>query len=327
MTLTCRLCAHDCELAPGERGRCGVRHHDGTAIVPDAPDALLTAYAAPLETKRLYHVAPGALAYSFAAAGCNFTCRYCQNWMASQTPKSDPDALPTRRVGATQLVDEARAAGCRALAATFTEPTVFFETALAAAQAARAAGLLSVWKTNGFLRAEPLAQLAPWLDAVNVDLKSFSETTYRESLGGSLAPVLDALREFRRHGVWLEVTTLVVPQLNDDPGELDALAEFILQDLGPDTPWHLTRFHPDYALAHRPPTPRATLLDARERALARGLRWVYTDAEPAGEGWHTRCAGCGTLLLERAGDRLVADHRDVGTCPTCHQAPPMARAL
>lgn len=315
--VVCTLCPHACRLADGERGRCGIRTAGGGGLRTAADGRVVVAEATPIERKPLYHVTPGSLAYSFAAAGCNLACRYCQNWLVSQTPKGRGESLPTRQLEPAELVAEAVAAGCPVVAATYSEPTVFLEYAAGVAAAARDAGLRNVWKTNGFIQPAAQQVIAPLLDAVNVDLKAFREATYQELLGGSLGPVLDALRGYRAAGVWVEVTTLIVPTVNDSPAELAAMAAFLREELGPDTPWHLTRFHPAYALRHLPVTPRATLHQARAVAREAGLRYVYTNAETGGEGWHTACAGCGATVIERAHDALVANHLRDGCCPAC----------
>jgi pyruvate formate lyase activating enzyme len=318
--LRCTLCPHDCLLQPGQPGLCGLRRNVGGELQTLADGRLAAAHAAPIERKCLYHVAPGSLAFSYGAPGCNLRCGYCQNWMVSQTPKSGDWTAP-RRLSPAELVAAARAAGCRAVAATFTEPTVAIEYNLEVAQRARAAGLLVVWKTNGFIGTAAREAVTPHLDAVNVDLKTLDERLAAEALGGGVGPVLAALEAWRAAGVWVEVTTLVVPTLTDETAQLDAMAAWIGERLGPETPWHLNRFHPDFALRHLPPTPVEVLGVARARALAGGLRHVYTDAEARGAGRDTFCAACGTRLLERGESGLLADRRRGGVCPVCAARP------
>lgn len=312
--VVCELCPHRCRLSDGEPGACGTRWAAGGVLRSLAAEPPAVVRIDSIERKFLYHVAPGARCLSSAVAGCNLRCRYCQNWMVSQTPTNGaPAAGP-----AVDLVDQALAVGCQVVAATYTEPTVFLEQALAVAAAARDAGLLNVWKTNGFIEPGPQAEACALLDAVNVDLKSFDPAVHRRLTGAPLAPVLEAVRRYRAAGLWVEVTTLVIPTVNDGPGELAALGAWIRDELGADTPWHLNRFHPDWELRDLPPTPAATLHAAREAALATGLRYVYTDVEPAGRGWDTHCPGCGSRLLTRAQYALVANHlRPAGACPTC----------
>lgn len=303
----CELCCHRCRLREAERGACGVRLVRNGELVTAGDGSSLVVRVDPIEKKPLYHVAPGARCLSFGVPGCSFRCRYCQNWIVSQVA---PDAVtvPTERATPADLIERAVAAGCRAVAATYTEPTVFAELALEVAARARQAGLLTVWKTNGFIEHAPQAEAAELLDAVNVDLKSFRDDVHQRLCGAPLRPVRQALARWRQFGVWLEVTTLVIPGLTDDAAELLQIAAFIRDELGADTPWHLTRFHPDHQLRHLPPTPAATLHAARDAALNVGLRYVYTDVEPRGRGWDTSCRFCGATLLERAQYALTASH-------------------
>ncbi|MBI2297822.1 MAG: AmmeMemoRadiSam system radical SAM enzyme [Armatimonadetes bacterium] len=313
----CTLCPHDCVLSEGESGLCGVRRNAGGELVTDVYGLAAVAQPSPIERKFLYHYAPGTRTYSFAAPGCNLRCSFCQNWIVSQMPKGDEPRLEGRRLEPAELVAEAVARDCPVVACTYTEATIFFEYALDVARRCRAAGLGFVWKTNGYTHAAPQAEMIPLLSAVNVDLKSFVEETHQRVVGGRLGPVLESIRRYRAAGVWLELTTPVIPTVNDSPAELDGMARFIRDELGPQTPWHLTRFHPDHELKHLPPTPRETLHTARERALALGLRFVYTDAESRGEGWHTCCPGCGAVVVEREQYRLTADRLVDGCCPAC----------
>lgn len=313
----CDLCPHECRLGPNEVGVCGVRRRVGDELVSDVYGRVAVARPATVESKVLYHFLPGAKTYSFAAPGCNLRCRFCQNWLVSQAPKGAAPSLDGRELSPAGLVAEAVAAGCTVLACTYTEPSVFFEFAMDAARLARAAGLRVVWKTNGYLNAAPQREAADWLDAVNVDIKTARDATYRRVVGGRLRPVLEAARRYGELGVWTEVATPVIPTVNDSDGELAALGRFILHELGPDTPWHLTRFHPDYELRGLPPTSAEKLAAARQQALALGLRYVYTDAAPRGDGWNTVCRGCGAVVVERAQYGLVASRLTGAACSEC----------
>ncbi len=320
--VSCGLCPHHCSLAAGAVGVCGVRQNVGGTLVTHAWGQVAAAGAEPIEKKGLYHVAPGALAYSFASAGCNLRCRFCQNWLLSQQPRTPGLAVATRPQRPADIVAAAEATNSQVVAATFTEPTIFFEYAYEVASLAREAGLLNVWKTNGSTSPAALDQIAPLLAAVNVDLKSFGDETYQTVMGGRLEPVLNALRHYRAAGVWVEVTTLVIPTINDTLAELGQVSAFIRDELGPATPWHLTRFHPDYHLRHLPPTPIETLRDARDQALALGLRQVYADLGRGGGGHDTHCLRCGRLLVERVQCALARDHRVAGACPACGESMP-----
>ncbi|MBI5832478.1 MAG: AmmeMemoRadiSam system radical SAM enzyme [Armatimonadetes bacterium] len=319
--VVCDLCPHRCALVDSGLGRCGVRRNDGGQLVTLADGWLVAAHAAPIERKPLHHVAPGSQSFSFAAAGCTLRCAYCQNWMISQTVKEGAGP-PAAHWTAERLVDAARQAGCAVLAATFGEPTVFAEFALRAARSARDAGLLNVWKTNGLTTLEAVEQIAPWLDAVNVDLKGWDESLYRERLGGDRDAVLAATEAYHRAGVFVEVTTLLLPDQLDDWRELDGLSDWILAHLGAETPWHLSRYHPDYRLADSAATAPERLVAARARALAQGHQYVYTNAVP--DGLHTWCPACERVIIERFESGRVVDHRVEGRC-VCGITLPEAR--
>jgi pyruvate formate lyase activating enzyme len=210
--------------------------------------------------------------------------------------------------------------GCRSISYTYTEPTVFFELALATAEIAHARGVRNVFVTNGYMTAEALEMIAPVLDAANVDLKAFSPKFYQQTCGARIEHVQETLRAMKSAGVFVEVTTLVVPGLNDGPDELKALAAFLVNDLGPETPWHVSRFHPTYRLTDRPPTPVQTLQAAREIGLAAGLRYVYTGNIPGDRGENTFCPGCGETLLERRGFQVRRMRMQAGRCGKCGTA-------
>jgi len=309
--VVCDLCPHRCALVDGGLGRCGVRRNEAGRLVTLTDGWLVAAHAAPIERKPLYHVSPGSLTFSFAGAGCTLRCDYCQNWMISQTVKEGPGPAATFWT-ADQVVESAHAAGCTVLAATYGEPTVFIEFALRCARAARGAGLWSAWKTNGLTSLDAVALVAPWLDAVNVDLKGWDDDLYRRRLGGERDAVLAATEAYHRAGVFVEVTSLLLPDQLADWRELDSLSEWILDHLGSETPWHLNRYHPDYRLADGVATAAERLVEARARALAHGHQYVYTDAVP--EGRHTWCPACERVIIERWESGRVVDHRVEGRC-------------
>lgn len=321
-TVVCELCPHLCRLSDGEVGACGVRRNASGELLTDAYALAAAARPSPIERQFLYHVMPGARTFSFAGAGCNLRCLYCQNWLVSQTPKQGGLAVPGRELGPAQIVAEALAEGCQAIACTFSEPGIYLEYALDVAAAARDAGVPVVWKSAGYLSPEPLAEALGGLTAINIDLKSFRDETYRSLAGARLSPVLDALRQIRAAGVWLEVTTLVVPQINDSAEELADIASFIAAELGPDTPWHVNRYHPDHRLADRAPTAKATLHAARRIGAEFGLRYVYTDAEPRGDGWDTACPECGEVLIRREQYAWCETRLSDGRCTNCGLALP-----
>jgi pyruvate formate lyase activating enzyme len=315
-SVLCNACAMRCFVRPGRSGICGVRENRDGTLVSTVYGRAVAVGIDPIEKKPLFHVAPGALAYSIATVGCPFHCSFCQNWEIAQAPRLGLD-LPTRALPPSTVVEEALTAGARAIAYTYVEPTVFLEYALDTARQAHAAGLLNVFVTDGYATPEAIDLLRPVLDAANVDLKSFDDAFYRKLCGARLAPVLDALRAYRAAGVWVEVTTLVIPGHNDDPGELRALAGWIADELGAETPWHVSRFFPAHKMQDVPPTPLDTLRRAADIGREAGLAHVYVGNAPQLELEDTRCAGCGQVLLERHGYRVFDRLGPDGACPGC----------
>jgi len=311
----CNLCAHRCVIAEGKKGICQVRENQGGTLYTLVYGRIIAHHVDPVEKKPLFHFYPGSTAYSIATPGCNFRCRWCQNWEISQMPR-EHHLISGQEASPEQIVAAAKHAGCRSIAYTYTEPTVFFEYAYDTARLAHDVGLANIYVTNGYMTEEMLETFRPYLDAANVDLKAFREETYRKYVGARLGPVLDSLRAMKRLGIWLEVTTLVVPGVNDDPAELKDAAEFVANELGVDTPWHISRFFPAYKMADVPPTPISTLGQAQEIGLEAGLRYVYMDNVLGEE--NTFCPGCGRLLIRRAGYRILENHvQPDGRCPDC----------
>jgi pyruvate formate lyase activating enzyme len=312
-------CAHRCVLRPGRIGICGVRQNRGGRLYTLVYGQLVASKVEPIEKKPFYHFLPGSSALSVATQGCNFHCAFCQNWAISQAHREG--VVPeSRQVTPEQVVEEAVAAGARSIAYTYVEPTVFIEFALDSMVRARAAGLRNLFVTNGYETPEAIELVAPFLDAANVDLKAANDRFYRRVCGARWEPVRDSVIEMRRRGIWLELTTLVIPGLNDDPLELRAMAEWIAKAVGPETPWHLTRFQPAYRLGDLQPTPAATLTMAAEIGRDVGLRHVYVGNAPEVEAATTLCANCGELLIARS-DYAVTEWRLVeGRCPRCGHA-------
>jgi len=314
----CTLCSHRCVIAEGKRGICHVRENSGGVLQSLVYGRLIARHVDPIEKKPLYHFLPGSLSYSIATVGCNFSCRFCQNADIAQLPSDRGGAIIGDAVTPEEVVKAAERAGCRSISYTYTEPTVFFEFALETARLANSKGIRNVFVTNGYMTAEALDMIAPVLDAANVDLKAFTRKYYKELCAAKLEHVQEALRNMKAKGVFVEVTTLIVPGLNDDPDELKALAAFLAHDLDPDTPWHISRFHPTYRLTDRPPTPVKTLRDAREIGLAAGLRYVYTGNVPGDTGESTFCPACGVALIERWGFQLGKYRIKDGRCGKCN---------
>jgi pyruvate formate lyase activating enzyme len=312
----CNACSHRCILRPGRVGICGVRQNRGGWLYTTVYGEIVAAKAEPVEKKPLFHFMPGTHAYSIGTEGCNFHCAFCQNWEMSQAHREG--IVPeSRNLTPEGLVEEAVAAGVRSIAYTYVEPTVFIEFALDSMKRARAAGLHNIFVTNGYETPEAIELVAPYLDAANVDLKAGTDAFYRRVCGARWEPVRDAVLEMRRRGIWLELTTLIIPGLNDDMDELRSMAEWIATAVGPETPWHLTRFQPAYKLSALAETPNSTLVQAAEIARESGLRHVYVGNAPEAEASTTVCARCGESLIARS-DFTVTQWRLVdGRCPRC----------
>lgn len=315
----CGLCRFRCLIAQGQRGVCGVRENREGVLYTLVYGKSVTEAVDPIEKKPLYHFHPGSRTFSIATVGCNFRCLHCQNHEISQWPHSGKP-LPGHDLPPAQIVSEALARGCRSIAYTYTEPTIFFEYAYDTAVLAHQAGLGNVFVSNGYITSEALEAIAPYLDAANIDLKGFSERFYQEVAGATLIGVLESLREFHRLGIWLEVTTLIIPGYNDAPSELREMARFIASELGCDTPWHITAFHPTYRMLDRPATPAASLRLARRIGLEAGLRYVYLGNLAAGEGEDTPCPGCGKTVISRRGVWLQGMALRNGCCGYCGAA-------
>ncbi len=316
LRVQCRLCAHRCTIQPGKRGICEVRENRAGTLYSLVYGQLISRAIDPIEKKPLFHFHPGSSAFSIASVGCNLRCTFCQNWEISQAPR-EGQPIEGYSLPAEAVVAAAGHYGCRSIAYTYTEPTLSFEYAYDVSVLARHERVANVFVSNGYMTPEMLQAYHPYLDAANVDLKSFRDEFYRRLCGARLQPVLDALKLMRQQGVWLEVTTLVIPGHNDDPGELHELADFIATELGAGTPWHVSRFHPAYRLADATPTPAATLQQAYEIGRAAGLHYVYIGNLPGLRGEDTPCPGCRRTVIGRYGFSLTERHVQDGKCEYC----------
>ena len=317
----CRLCAHHCRLASGQRGRCGVRANLRGTLVSLVSNVVTGTAMDPVEKKPLYHFLPGTRTFSVGSAGCNFSCLFCQNHEISRDP-AETGKIVGRQAEADILVDLARRQSAASMAFTYNEPTVFFELMFAASGLARQQGLRSLMVTNGFMSEDCLMSLRRRICAANVDLKSFSDAFYRKYCGGRLQPVLDNLKRMKALGWWLEVTTLVIPGINDSTAELREAARFIRDELGPDTPWHLSGFHGAYHMADHPDTPAGQLEDCWALARGEGLHFVYVGNVISAVGGNTYCPQCGAVCIERQGWRVRLKGATAGICPSCGQELP-----
>jgi pyruvate formate lyase activating enzyme len=313
--LRCDLCPRACLLLAGQQGFCFVREATEDGIVLTTYGRASGICLDPIEKKPLFHFYPGTATLSFGTAGCNLGCSYCQNWDISKA--RDADRL-TEHAPPAAIARVAHELGARSVAFTYNDPVIFAEYAIDTARACRALGVGTVGVTAGYVTAGARAELFAALDAANIDLKAFSEAFYRRQCLGHLQPVLEAIAYAVHHTrTWIELTTLLIPGLNDGDAEIDALVAWIGEQLGPDVPLHFTAFHPDYKLLDVPPTPPATLRRARARALAAGLHHVYTGNVDDPDGAITSCRCCGARLIERRGWRITGWRLERGACPAC----------
>ncbi len=312
----CGLCRFGCVIAPGKRGLCGVRENREGTLHTLVYGKCIAEHVDPIEKKPLFHFHPGSRSYSIATVGCNFRCLHCQNFEISQWPH-ERSGIPGTDLPPEAIVAAALRNGCTSIAYTYTEPTIYFEYAYDTAVLARRAGLKNVFVTNGYTTTAALEAIAPYLDAANVDLKAFTERFYREVTGATLAGVLACLQDYHRLGIWIEVTTLVIPGWNDDEGELRQLAGFIANKLGREVPWHVSAFHPTYRMLDRPATPPTTLQRAAAIGREAGLHYVYVGNLPVAGGEDTRCPHCGATVIQRRGFRLLAMDVQQGCCRVC----------
>lgn len=313
--ILCRLCPRDCRLAEGQAGFCFVRRNEGGRLVSLAFGRPNGFAVDPIEKKPLSHFLPGTGILSFGTAGCNLGCRFCQNWDLSKTRIED---LRTVEASPSQIAALAEREGCPSIAYTYNDPIIFAEFVIDTAREARARGIRNVLVTNGYVTPEARGELFGDIDAANVDLKAFTEDFYHRYAAGHLDPVLDTLLWLRRETeVWLEITTLLIPGLNDGADEIRAASAWIRQHLGPDVPLHFTAFHPSFRMLDRPPTPPATLTRARQIAREAGLRHVYTGNVHDPEGQTTWCPGCGAPVIERDWHSVRRIRLDAGACATC----------
>ena len=312
----CHLCNHHCVIKDGKRGICAVRQNHNGRLYSLVYGKSVAVGIDPIEKKPFFNFYPGTSSYSIATVGCNFHCLHCQNWEISQMPRGKGGKIVGDELEPERIVSEAMRSGCESIAYTYTEPTIFFEYAYATAKLAHQKAIKNIFVTNGYTSSEAIKEIAPFLDAANVDLKSFDEDFYHEICGAKLQPVLDSIRLYKDLGVWVEVTTLIIPGYNDDEIQLKEIAEFI-KGVGDEIPWHITAFYPAYKLLDVPPTPVESLRKAREIGLNAGLRYVYEGNIPGEGGESTYCSNCGELLIERRGYYIKRNELVDGRCPKC----------
>ncbi len=312
----CNLCSHRCSrIADSKKGICGVRENKNGKLYSLVYGKVAARSVDPIEKKPLFHFLPGSRSYSIATVGCNFRCGNCQNFDISQLPK-ERKIIVGQEVSPEEIVSAAKRNNCASIAYTYSEPTIFFEYAYDTAKLASTAGIKTVFVTNGYITEEALKEINPYLDAANIDLKSFSDDFYRKNCGARLEPVLGSIRLYKSLGIWTEITTLIIPTLNDSEEELRKIAEFI-SEVGEETPWHITQFHPTYKLIDLPRTPITILRRAREIGLEAGLRYVYEGNVPGENGENTYCHNCGKMLIRRFGYQILENKIKNSACTYC----------
>jgi pyruvate formate lyase activating enzyme len=316
----CELCPHHCIIAPEKHGICGVRRNEHGKLFSLIYSSCSSIADDPIEKKPLYHFYPGSRVLSFGSVGCTFRCEHCQNFSISM---ADPEHFSFQEIPPENVVELANDHGCRGVAWTYNEPTIWHEYTFDAAKLVKKAGLYTVYVTNGYIEEDPLKEIAPYLDAMNIDVKAFHEEFYRKICKARLAPVLAACEQARHLGIHLELTYLVIPNLNDSAEEIKQFCQWVKDKLGPDTPVHFSRFHPDYKMRNMQATPTSTLLTAHSIARDRGLRYVYLGNIPHGEYENTKCPTCGNILVERFGFSAEIKSIKNGKCIRCGAVIPL----
>ena len=313
----CQNCAHYCIILPGKRGTCGVRENIDGALYALNYGKAIACHIDPIEKKPFFHFLPGSYSLSIATVGCNFACKNCQNWDISQGFKGAKE-IPGDDLSPEEIVKIALKNKLPSISYTYTEPTIFLEYALDTMKLARKAGLKNNFVSNGFMSPESAKLVIPYLDANNIDLKSFSDEFYKSNCGGRLQPVLDTAKLMKKSGVWVEITTLVIPTLSDSEEMFRSIAKFIKEELGSETPWHISQFSGaiSWKLQHIPDTSVETLQIAWKIGKETGLKYVYTGNIPGLPSEDTFCPQCGTVCIDRT-NYIIHRHDKNGKCPKC----------
>ncbi|MFH1753351.1 MAG: AmmeMemoRadiSam system radical SAM enzyme [Candidatus Omnitrophota bacterium] len=318
-TVRCELCPHQCVLGEGDRGFCRVRECINGKLYSLVYELPCSIHVDPIEKKPMFHMLPASKSFSLATAGCNSRCRYCQNWQISQ---SKPEETENIKFTKEQAVSGALEAGCKSIAYTYSEPNVFYEYGLDTARLARSKGIKNIWVTGGLINPDPLRKLAGCVEAANIDFKAYDDNFLRERCAQNLKTITDTIKISKGCGMWIEITNLIVPTLNDDLSKIRKMAVWIRENVGKDVPLHFSRFWPMYKLKNLPPTPVATLEKARETALEAGLEYVYIGNLPGHEGNNTYCPSCKSLVIGRNGYLITEINMSGPKCGSCgHEIP------
>ena len=311
----CLLCPRKCVLDVGQRGVCTVRINKEGKLYTLGYGNPVAIHIDPMEKKPFFHVAPGEPVFSLAVAGCNMRCIFCQNWQISQ---SRPDETENYHLSPEEIVEKTIENNCKFIAYTYTEPTVFYEYMLDIAKLARAKGLKNTMHSCGYINPQPLRELLKYMDAVNIDLKGFTEEFYAKiGLLAQLKPVLETLKIIKEEGVWLEITNLIIPNFNDDPQKIKEMCIWIKENLGDEVPLHFSRFVPNFKLQNLPPTPIEKLEEAYKIAKDVGLKYVYIGNVPGHKGENTYCPNCGKIVVKRIGYEILENNIKDGKCKFC----------
>jgi len=314
----CELCNHQCHIKEGRRGLCGVRENRDGTLYSLVYGKLVSEHIDPIEKKPLFHLLPGSSSYSISTVGCNFQCEHCQNYQISQYPHIQGAEILGQARTPEEVVHAVERSGCESISYTYVEPTIFYEFAYDCAVLAHKRGIKNIFVSNGYMSTPVTRKLAPVLDGINIDIKAFTEKFYRQVCKARLAPVLENVRLMHELGVWVEVTTLVIPGWNDSSEELRDIAKFI-KEVDPAIPWHVSAFFPTFKMLDRPPTPASSIRQARDIGLQEGLRFVYVGNVSGQEGESTYCPSCGEEIINRRGYLVGEMNLANGRCKTCNE--------
>jgi len=314
LKIQCEICPKKCEIADLERGYCGNKENRKGTYYSLVYGESCAAHVDPIEKKPLFHYLPSTNAFSIASVGCNFECKFCQNWRIAQYR---PEQVESIYLPPKEVVSLAKRKGCPTIAYTYTEPVVFYDYMYDTAKISKSEGIGSVIISNGYINEEPLIELCTQLTGVKIDLKAFTEKFYKDYCSGELKPVLTTLKTLKKIGIWFEIVVLIIPTLNDSEGEIREMCQWIKSELGVEVPVHFSRFHPMYKIKNLPSTPVKTLENARKVAREIGLHYVYVGNVQGHEGENTYCPGCGEMLIQRIGYYILKNAIKAGKCPTC----------